>query len=916
MSTRTDAPSDEIKKQAEGAAKEQDAKVDDWLSRVDDVQQAVKYLLSDDYTASDSAEPAPQPRPAAPAASDAPGAKATDQQQQQQQQQQQRYSSDYSRFAKDDFVVTEARPKKWASERLRAQFEDVGARPVDGDPKALAEHLMKKESLAFRAKGNDAYQRQAFADAEDCYSSGITLNPDNFLLFGNRAQARIKLGKYEQALADCDSLLARESKNAKCIKRKALCLTQLRRSTEALRVIAEAVACEGDSKELRQMRASAEKQQREEQEVSTLSDAQASRTKALCAKLTAAVRSASVCGPEPPAAAAADAFEAPAESPAERALQGLEAALAEVPRGLASDAERVLFRWSGGVDTCTRFLADHRPALQRGLAVTKPDGLILPEQLGASIAEIETQLRHHGESVLWAGVASGLFAALAAAYAAPGNLEADFEGAGGRALADKILSVAVPGCYASKEAAGAALAALVALTGGSPCVRAALKEKLSIADFLALPHHLDAGGPAAGPGTVCLLLQLLDNVMKSEAWCDSLSEHPVPSYVLPFVHAAHPRPIRDAALGTVMRMTTDPRFRTKLTTVNLPLPSLSSASWGGYAAGSSPKHDRTHQSVLNYLVTCLALESREYLSGSGSPFAVEAVLASLYNCLVDNNPEATVFIAGSPAPELCANLLFAAEQRSICSSIWARGLALLAKVVSSPQVHGLLKKSGAPPALWQILEEGQPGKEPAEGGGEAYGDVCRENAVSLLAAMVSRETSDAGRDGEVDELTEQIWETESVSSFLSGIPAERVRAVLARCLCASDRACGNAALVVSDLAKDQAWLVRFSEESCGAGGMVDPLLDVIKRKRAEQRDEEAARRQAEADGAPVKAPAGGGGLNAMAQKNAAVALARLAKHAPNLVLLRDRQGIEILSTTLQYVNQPARAPASSLRLAA
>ncbi|KAJ7304927.1 hypothetical protein JRQ81_010603 [Phrynocephalus forsythii] len=77
----------------------------------------------------------------------------------------------------------------------------------------------RKENEAFanelREKGNDAFSKGDYEEAIKRYTEGLNKQKDMQVLYTNRAQAYIKLQKYEKAISDCDWALRCDDK---CIK--------------------------------------------------------------------------------------------------------------------------------------------------------------------------------------------------------------------------------------------------------------------------------------------------------------------------------------------------------------------------------------------------------------------------------------------------------------------------------------------------------------------------------------------------------------------------------------------------------------------------------------------------------------------------------------------------------------------------
>jgi STIP1 family protein 1 len=56
---------------------------------------------------------------------------------------------------------------------------------------------------ALKERGNAHFRKVEYAEAEACYTEAIIKNSKNAVLFSNRANARLKLAKWEGVIDDC-----------------------------------------------------------------------------------------------------------------------------------------------------------------------------------------------------------------------------------------------------------------------------------------------------------------------------------------------------------------------------------------------------------------------------------------------------------------------------------------------------------------------------------------------------------------------------------------------------------------------------------------------------------------------------------------------------------------------------------------
>ena len=114
----------------------------------------------------------------------------------------------------------------------------------------------KKQAKSLKEKGNIAFRKKKFEEAENFYSEAIKLNPGLRPLWTNRAACRNFMEKYDKAISDCDTALSADPKCTRSIKQKGNALLGLGRFDEAkdcyksLRVLGDGTVADVHLKEL------------------------------------------------------------------------------------------------------------------------------------------------------------------------------------------------------------------------------------------------------------------------------------------------------------------------------------------------------------------------------------------------------------------------------------------------------------------------------------------------------------------------------------------------------------------------------------------------------------------------------------------------------------------------------------------
>uniref|UniRef100_A0A4W6D1C0 Tetratricopeptide repeat domain 12 n=1 Tax=Lates calcarifer TaxID=8187 RepID=A0A4W6D1C0_LATCA len=85
----------------------------------------------------------------------------------------------------------------------------------DAEDRRIKRIAKEKKATAFKDKGNEAYAQEDYETAVRYYSDGLAELRDMQPLYTNRAQAYIKLGRYSEAISDCEWAL---KCNERCTK--------------------------------------------------------------------------------------------------------------------------------------------------------------------------------------------------------------------------------------------------------------------------------------------------------------------------------------------------------------------------------------------------------------------------------------------------------------------------------------------------------------------------------------------------------------------------------------------------------------------------------------------------------------------------------------------------------------------------
>merc|ERR1711998_319472 len=121
----------------------------------------------------------------------------------------------------------------------------------------------KEEAEQAKTQGNNLFKQGKGEEAVVCYTKAIELDGANPVYRSNRAAAFIKMSQFENALADCDGVLAlgglTKDQKVKAMYRKGLAYAGLAKHHEACTVLREAEMLDAESPMIKQALESSEK---------------------------------------------------------------------------------------------------------------------------------------------------------------------------------------------------------------------------------------------------------------------------------------------------------------------------------------------------------------------------------------------------------------------------------------------------------------------------------------------------------------------------------------------------------------------------------------------------------------------------------------------------------------------------------
>ncbi|KAH7722107.1 Protein STI-1 [Aphelenchoides avenae] len=124
--------------------------------------------------------------------------------------------------------------------------------------KALEKELKEKERLDYinpelsdkaKQEGNEFFKKGDYPNAMKAYNEAIKRNPENAVLYSNRAACYTKLLEFQRAVDDCETCLKKDPKFVKAYIRKGAALQAMHEWSRAQRAYEDALAIDPSNAE-------------------------------------------------------------------------------------------------------------------------------------------------------------------------------------------------------------------------------------------------------------------------------------------------------------------------------------------------------------------------------------------------------------------------------------------------------------------------------------------------------------------------------------------------------------------------------------------------------------------------------------------------------------------------------------------
>ncbi|CAK5025063.1 unnamed protein product [Meloidogyne enterolobii] len=124
--------------------------------------------------------------------------------------------------------------------------------------KELEKLVKEKERLAYidpkiseeeKTRGNELFKKGDYPGAMKHYNEALKRNPDNHVLYSNRAACYTKLMEFQRAIDDCDTCIKRDPKFVKAYIRKGAALYAMREYSRAQKAYEDAMTIDPNNQE-------------------------------------------------------------------------------------------------------------------------------------------------------------------------------------------------------------------------------------------------------------------------------------------------------------------------------------------------------------------------------------------------------------------------------------------------------------------------------------------------------------------------------------------------------------------------------------------------------------------------------------------------------------------------------------------
>ncbi|CAJ0584702.1 unnamed protein product, partial [Mesorhabditis spiculigera] len=173
--------------------------------------------------------------------------------------------ADYTLIAKAMARAANAYLKKGEKKEALTWFQKSLSEHRDQDlvkkAKALENQIKDEEKRAYinpeladeeKKKGNELFKKGDYPSAMKHYNEAVKRDPDNAVLYSNRAACLTKLMDFQRALDDCDQCIRKDKTFIKGYIRKGACLIAMREYSRAQDVYHQALSIDPSNAEAKQ----------------------------------------------------------------------------------------------------------------------------------------------------------------------------------------------------------------------------------------------------------------------------------------------------------------------------------------------------------------------------------------------------------------------------------------------------------------------------------------------------------------------------------------------------------------------------------------------------------------------------------------------------------------------------------------